>query len=163
MSWISSQLVSGGVASNTNNAADDWLNDVEGEEGSKDLEVVDPMENLRRKFETLGQNEGLERGMRDGEQRGMEWGYCAEAGRAFAFGRVLGAAKATVAVMNDAEMTQNLAQAVHRAEAVARGHWVDDPGAVDDAVRAVREELSIMEVNLPEWAPTGASSAGADS
>ena len=141
MSWLET--------TKTTKAGDDdgWLEDDE----DTTHKSLDPIDSLRLKFETLGQNAGLQMGMGIGERKGFDDGFRSEATRAFALGRMLGAAKTVLAVKGDVNNVKSLEDAIARAEQVARESWVSQPPLVDDALACVRKELLSLGLDLPEW------------
>ena len=137
MAWLSTNSENEGVAGSDSS----WLED-------DDAPPVDPVESLRRRMETLGQNEGLERGLKVGEERGFVTGFKEEAPRAFMLGRVLGAAKGVIACSSKCE---ELTRYVTQAEQAAAEHWVSNPRLVDDKLSQVQPEMVRLGVSLPEW------------
>ena len=142
MAWVTRQ-------SDTNSLPmeDDWL---ENTDDPKNENKIDPIEELRRRMETLGQNEGLEKGLKTGEERGFVLGFKEEAPRALMLGRCLGAAKAVLVIMGK-QQDSTLAIAIREAEQTAGTCWVSDPQLVDQKLAIVYGELAKLGINLPEW------------
>jgi hypothetical protein len=130
----------------TNVVSDDWLKDAVESNRQDD---VDPVEALRRRMETLGQNEGLERGLKSGEDKGFLLGFREEAARAMMLGRCLGAAKAILKL--NREQNHALAEAIQEAEQTAATSWVANPRLVDEKLERVYHEMAKLGVTLPEW------------
>ena len=144
MAWISAQTSTSEITAQT----ESWLDDTSGPT-NKPLQEIDPIEELRRRMETLGQNEGLERGLKSGEEKGFAMGFVQEASRAAMLGRCIGAGKA-LAMLRPKE-TERLLFAVQQAEHAAAQSWIVNPRLVDEKLREVFVELAQLGVTLPEW------------
>jgi hypothetical protein len=143
MSWITS----GGLPTVAVGSNDDWLDDDDDHKKS----TFDPIESLRLKFTTLGENEGLDEGMKTGEVKGYEHGYSLESVKAFYLGRIIGCCKVVLQTTKSIAMKAELIRNFSELEQVAKEHWVNNPTLVDEHMNRVRLELARLGVNIPEW------------
>lgn len=141
MSWLTSTNT-GGVVKEDN----DWLDNDDDTPSS-----FDPIESLRLKFMTLGENEGLEEGMKNGERKGYEAGYSMESLKAFYLGRIIGCCKVVVLQTKNLSVKSELNKKLSELEEIAKLHWVSNPSLVNEHMTQVRLELARLGVSIPEW------------
>lgn len=118
----------------------DWFDDQEEGTSTNTSEAND----VQRRLRNLGENEGLEEGMRRGELHGFQQGYKEEAMKAFPLGQAIGAARVAVNITKNKKIQTALAEL----EEAASKFWISDPSRVQTTLETLRIELKELGIIL---------------